>query len=588
MFPPIFSLQLSFERMKSFSLMLCLLLASASLVGQDTLYHEPFEGNPSFSLNTSDLGGATNGANRWLINDSYLGGSGSLTCLGFPFTFTVSDVVAQPAGISQAGGQYLHMCSADAQASGITNANYAVADGTCFLPESYFAAMTQSLDLSNYETVALSFWWLCGGSANAFGEVYYSFDNGSTWTLVPNAPTFSGQVATWTQTTLSDPMFDGQPQVRFGFRFVNNQALSGSDPGFAIDDLLVTGSRALSLSTDSVSRSSLCRAGDTLRVYYTVSGALSSGNRIVAELSDANGDFTNPVLLDSILTTSSGSLDVMLPSGLPVGTGYRVRVRSTMPPQTGSDNGSDLTLTPANLADSLSADPAFLCDPGNTLLTAAQAQGNLQWQAALSGAPFADLAGATTNPYTYGPVSDRTELRLIASGGACPADTSPSVVLTPVNLDFTATVVNGLAVQLVAQGNGVTNWLWDMGDGVTSLDSTLTHTYPEEGTYVVCLTAVTPDCTDSTCQTVTVTRVGLASSTWPVEVFPNPVARQLRVAWPGGRATLSLFDAQGRRVRHQPQVQSPYRWALDGLPTGAYWLSVQAGRRRFTTLLRKD
>ena len=52
---------------------------------------------------------------------------------------------------------------------------------------------------------------------------------------------------------------------------------------------------------------------------------------------------------------------------------------------------------------------------------------------------------------------------------------------------------------------GLSNYLWDLGDGNTSTQQNPIHTYASAGTYTVCLTTVT-NCglVDSTCQSVTV------------------------------------------------------------------------------------
>lgn len=54
--------------------------------------------------------------------------------------------------------------------------------------------------------------------------------------------------------------------------------------------------------------------------------------------------------------------------------------------------------------------------------------------------------------------------------------------------------------------SGVATWYnWDWGDGNTSSGTTTpTHTYTNPGTYQVCLTALSIDCSDTACQTITV------------------------------------------------------------------------------------
>lgn len=103
-----------------------------------------------------------------------------------------------------------------------------------------------------------------------------------------------------------------------------------------------TGGASFSLQTDSLT-SPLC-AGELVNVGYSISPNACMGNVFRVELSDANGSFANPDSLTSMTDTVSGSLAAMLPANLPPGTGYRIRVVSTNPAQTGTDNGTDLDI----------------------------------------------------------------------------------------------------------------------------------------------------------------------------------------------------------------------------------------------------
>ena len=68
---------------------------------------------------------------------------------------------------------------------------------------------------------------------------------------------------------------------------------------------------------------------------------------------------------------------------------------------------------------------------------------------------------------------------------------------------------NGSSVDFIdqsfASGGGVTNYLWDFGDGNTSTLMNPTHTYAAQGTYTVCLIVSSACSSDSSCQTVNAT-----------------------------------------------------------------------------------
>lgn len=80
-------------------------------------------------------------------------------------------------------------------------------------------------------------------------------------------------------------------------------------------------------------------------INYNSDGTHASNNVFTVQLSDANGSFSSPTTVGTLSSSaSSGSISITLPSDLPYGTAYRLRVVSSSPAITGSDNGTDLTL----------------------------------------------------------------------------------------------------------------------------------------------------------------------------------------------------------------------------------------------------
>jgi PKD repeat protein len=220
----------------------CLLTISVTGYCQTVLYSENFQTGNSFTLNTADVSSNPSGYNQWLVNNTYTGGGGSLICLGFPFTFTVPNTPMQPAAISGSPfSNYLHTASNAAMANGINNCCFLAADGICHGPENYFARMSTDVNTTGYDTVYFSFWWLCQGGTNSYGEVYYSLNSGNTWTKITTPISNYFNQGGWTYQNITLPVFANQPALRFGFRFVNQLTLAASDPGFAIDEIRITG-----------------------------------------------------------------------------------------------------------------------------------------------------------------------------------------------------------------------------------------------------------------------------------------------------------------------------------------------------------
>ncbi|MFC2129871.1 SBBP repeat-containing protein [Bacteroidota bacterium] len=111
-----------------------------------------------------------------------------------------------------------------------------------------------------------------------------------------------------------------------------------------LSDLYISKMNLNVLIAGSLGGTTFC-VGDIIDIPYLFSITYNPGNWFFAELSDANGDFDNPVRLDSVQSTSIGTFqNVQLPDTLTEGTSYRIRIVSTDPPMNGGDNGQDITI----------------------------------------------------------------------------------------------------------------------------------------------------------------------------------------------------------------------------------------------------
>ena len=85
-------------------------------------------------------------------------------------------------------------------------------------------------------------------------------------------------------------------------------------------------------------------SGNPISVPYVAQGVFNAGNVFTAELSDASGSFGAAVSIGTISSTTSGTINAIIPAVTPSGTSYRIRVVSSNPVITGKDNGSNLTI----------------------------------------------------------------------------------------------------------------------------------------------------------------------------------------------------------------------------------------------------
>jgi hypothetical protein len=93
----------------------------------------------------------------------------------------------------------------------------------------------------------------------------------------------------------------------------------------------------------TLSSSSFCQ-NQSFGVSYTATGTFTSPNTFTAQLSDANGSFTNPTPIGSVSSTTSGSINCRIPRAMSAGSGYRIRIISSNPSIIGSDNGTNIVI----------------------------------------------------------------------------------------------------------------------------------------------------------------------------------------------------------------------------------------------------
>ncbi len=419
------------------------LLATLPILAQaqTVLFSEDFEGTPAFQLNTADQGGATASAdNTWLINNAYAGGSGSVVCFGFPLPFSVGNTPSQPVGISNPNGNYMHITSAAAQASGILSCCFLAADGLCANAASHFARMTTDVSTGAAD-ITLSFWWLCAGGSNNYGEVFYSTNGGSSWNLISTPISQYRNQSNWVQQSITLPAFSNQSTLRFGFRFFNGTTTSAQDPAFAVDDVRITAAVAVppSITTSNLAGTAFCQSVQ-ISVPYNITGTFTAGNVFTAQLSDAAGGFATPTDIGSVSSTSGGIITATIPVAAPPGAGYRIRVVSSAPAVVGTDNGVNLTINAAPYAGP--DGNVTLCKNSGTYnlldyMTGASACGAWTGPNAL---PFTGQLDTYADPggvYTYD----------TNCPGGCPQDqaTLTVVLLNPANagLDVSASLCTG-------------------------------------------------------------------------------------------------------------------------------------------------
>lgn len=557
---------------------LVLLLLPSGIHAQTVLFAEGFEGpTPAFNLNTTDVSSVANGANSWLINAAYSGGAGEIDCLGLGFSFTVPPTAGQPAGIQDANGSYLHITSEAAMASGVQNCCFAAADGLCTAAGNHFAAMSTDVSTVGQSEVVFSFWWLCGGGSNNYGEVYYSTDGGAAWTLLTAPIAQYRAQATWIQQSISSTAFNGQAQLRFGFRFVNGTSLDAVDPGFGVDDVRIIASAATNaITTSAFSPLSVC-SGSEVMVPFTLTGGFNTGNTFTAQLSDPSGSFTTPVVVGTMVGNTSGSIIATIPLGTAPGSGYRIRVVSSDPPVVGVVSSSVLQVVAAPVAGNDVALDHCTADPSPdlfALVDGGSANGEFHYQ----GLP---LLPDLSVPGDY-------EVHYVVAGSVgCPADSATfdihAVAAPNAGTGISITVCSydeAFSLFALLTGGPQTGGTWSDPQGGTHSGSFDPST-DAPGLYTYEVGGMAPCDPDRAFIAIAIDPcVGIAERAAMPSQWLGQQGNDHLFSLPAGRmaSDVIVLDATGRTVRAgiEPQTQHDrIRIAFTGLPSGLYFVRIK-------------
>jgi gliding motility-associated-like protein len=205
-------------------------LTTTSIFGQTLIWSEDFQGGiANWDLTIEPGFNDPDDSNIWTINDDEGG-------------------VAPPGcGVASNGQNTLHVTCQGAicAALGASGALYNAGDGGAGFFNSTTdrrAAYTQAISTVGQSDLEFRFDWIGVGEANTdFAELEYSINGGTTWipvwTQTPGNTCAGGQ-GEWAEQIVTLPAaLENQADVRFAFRWVNDNNGVGSDPSFAVNNL---------------------------------------------------------------------------------------------------------------------------------------------------------------------------------------------------------------------------------------------------------------------------------------------------------------------------------------------------------------
>lgn len=214
-----------------------------------------------------------------------------------------------------------------------------------------------------------------GSTVTAGTGVQFTISAASTFTLkkmylylarfdaslsVTGSCTITGKLGGVTQfTAVQSSPFNTNLALNNGYTEIDMATYgSANNAGKSIDEFVITTTGNInyvaldamtwasgsSLST-SITGTTFC-SGAPLSVNFSSSGyTFTAGNTFTAQLSNASGSFASPVTIGTLSSTAtSGTIQAAIPVGALNGSGYRVRVVSSNPAVTGTDNGTNITV----------------------------------------------------------------------------------------------------------------------------------------------------------------------------------------------------------------------------------------------------
>lgn len=507
---------------------------------QILLYSENFNtGGSSFTLNAGGQGN-NSGINQWIINNQYTGQP------TYPNTISQDSTVA--GSIANAPySHYLHIHdTVETNSSGIANANYNPS-----VASDRFAIITDGFCTLGLTDVIFTFFYICEGSASAYGQLYYSIDNGN-W-IQTGQPMYNNQHR-WKYALATDPAFANVANLRFGFRWVNDNGTSTNPASFGIDDIFVVGTyddvnNPVSITVTNVSPNPVCQEGN-ITVDFTLSTPLCEGLYLF-EISDATGSFLNAIPFGSIIITNqtSGSIALTLPSNLTAGFCYKLRIQRISPAPVIIGEASACIEIDPPLSFIYLEGPSSVCT-GDTIDFTATYYGTAHYTWTNNGGELISTIG---NSCTIAYNTDGLFYVEVIGGNACNAGGSHrDVPVSPLPIPTVIDNVTYLSTENFA------SYQWINCNGNTELIGQVMQNFQPlaNGDYAVIATT-NEGCSDtSACYSVTNIPVGIAENTFITYVIsPNPNSGSftinLNAVYPLGLTTLEIFNSLGQLIQSE-------------------------------------
>lgn len=356
-------------------------------------------------------------------------------------------------------------------------------------------------------------------------EVYIngSFYNlsGATITPLTCAPTWpmpivSGGVLTTLVSLLVDAY--GMVELNPGFPVDTIRIMKNGVIGLGVSHSFYFAKDTFVVLNQPFNDTSKC-AGDSLYISYKTTSKFSSSNIFYAELSNASGSFSSPTIIGSFSSDTTGVIPCRIPLTA-VGSGYRIRIRASLPYKLSLDNGKNISIGNIYPSSVNASSNTPVCQ-GNTL--------NLTSSSATSGTTYKwsgpnGFNSTAQNPnVSNAPLNSSGNYILTATYNGCSVKDTATVLINPVPSNPIANSNNpvciGGTLNLTANSTSGANYSWTGPAGFTSSiqnPTIISLTPAQAGTYTVI--AELNGCTSVASGSTTVSVVSGPS----INIYPSP------------------------------------------------------------------
>ena len=306
-------------------------------------------------------------------------------------------------------------------------------------------------------------------------------------------------------------------------------------------------------------------------VDYVVTMNFNPDNYFIAQLSDNNGKFTNPVEIGRIQSTTSGTIICKIPSNTPTGILYRIRVVSTSPAIIGADNRKNIRIY-KNLSPVISG-KASVCHNDVETYSGSTKPGVISvWTVTNGEVVNIDTTNNTITIQWNQVGTGKIKLFQTLQGGKCSDSTIISVTVNP---RPEKPVIYRKGFVLYSSSKTGNQWfLFDKPIPGATADSL---PVTEAGLYYVQVTNEF-GCKSEMSDPFDFYYNSVEFEQDEFKIIPNPANSTIKINLPENTVGISIFDLLGNQQITIPNltgITSPITVDISSLPNGTYLVVVR-------------